>query len=395
MSGLQDKIDNIEETLKSYEAEIPVIVEKGIDIDNILINEQFIDEKYNESLKNELLNNIKSCISDQLKTLVRTQISELRSELMNVLLAERFNNDENFMFQDPNYGLIRHMEKEIEFLRSQAKEKDIIIREITTKSLLHINEKNIHCKCINDNTFKQQIPEEIKNSDTITKDNDIENSINIEAIIEDSTAFKNVTKRKDNKSNENKILHNNNIAKPTSSSNNTDVNNIKENNPIVYIIGDSIIKDLKGWKMSQQTNNTSKIIVKSFPGATTDDMQAYIQPSVKQSPNEAIIHIGTNDLKSTKQPKLISKKIIDIANKFDMEKTTVKISALTPRGDQFSKKVAQVNECLKKDCGERNLCFIEHVNINSSIHLNRSNVHLNKNGTKAICRNFLKFIKKK
>ena len=83
------------------------------------------------------------------------------------------------MFQDPNYGLIRHMEKEIEFLRSQAKEKDIIIREITTRSLLHINEKNIHCKSINDNTFKQQIPEEIKNSDTITKDNDIENSINI------------------------------------------------------------------------------------------------------------------------------------------------------------------------------------------------------------------------
>ena len=53
------------------------------------------------------------------------------------------------------------------------------------------------------------------------------------------------------------------------------MSNIKENNPIVYIIGDSIIKDLKGWKMSQQTNNTSKIIVKSFPGAATDDMQAY------------------------------------------------------------------------------------------------------------------------
>ena len=147
--------------------------------------------------------------------------------------------------------------------------------------------------------------------------------------------------------------------------------------------------------MSQQTKNTSKIIVKSFPGATTDDMQPYIQPLVKQSPNEAIVDIGTNDLKSTKQPELISKKIIDIANKFDMEKTTVKISALTARGDQFSKKVAQVNECLKTDCGEKNLCFIEHENINSLILLNRSNVHLNKNGTKPICRNFLKLIKKK
>ena len=78
-----------------------------------------------------------------------------------------------------------------------------------------------------------------------------------------------------------------------------------------------------------------------------------------------------------------------------MEKATVKIFALTPRGDQLFNKVVQVNECLKKDCGERNLCFIEHENINSSIYLNRSNVHLNKNGTKAICRNFLKFIKKK
>ena len=54
MSGLQDKIDNIEETLKSYEAEVSVIVEKGIDIDNNLINEQFIDEKvlYFRSVKN-------------------------------------------------------------------------------------------------------------------------------------------------------------------------------------------------------------------------------------------------------------------------------------------------------------------------------------------------------
>ena len=49
-------------------------------------------------------------------------------------------------------------------------------------------------------------------------------------------------------------------------------------NPQVTVIsGDSIVKEVKGWELSDENN---KVVTKQFSGATTDDMKSYIQPTI-------------------------------------------------------------------------------------------------------------------
>ena len=46
---------------------------------------------------------------------------------------------------------------------------------------------------------------------------------------------------------------------------------------MTVIFGDSLIKDMKGWELSDESN---EVVTKHFCGATTNDMKTYIQPSV-------------------------------------------------------------------------------------------------------------------
>ena len=55
-----------------------------------------------------------------------------------------------------------------------------------------------------------------------------------------------------------------------------------------------------------------RIVVKSFSGATTNDMRSYIQPTLKNSPERICLHIGTNHLKN-KEPREVADAIVDLA----------------------------------------------------------------------------------
>ena len=57
-----------------------------------------------------------------------------------------------------------------------------------------------------------------------------------------------------------------------------------------------VVKGLHGWMMSR----AKKVKVQSFPGATSGDMDHYLQPIISRSPDHVILHIGTNDLSSSK-----------------------------------------------------------------------------------------------
>ena len=65
--------------------------------------------------------------------------------------------------------------------------------------------------------------------------------------------------------------------------------------PVTVILGDSIVKDVKGRKLSDEKN---KVVVKHFVGAKTKDVESCIIPNLKQNPETIIIHPGTNGLKS-------------------------------------------------------------------------------------------------
>ena len=73
--------------------------------------------------------------------------------------------------------------------------------------------------------------------------------------------------------------------------------------PVTVILGDSIVKDMKGWKLSDDKN-------KHFSGAKTKDMESYIIPTLEQNPETIIIHSGTNDLKNESSPKEITHNIL-------------------------------------------------------------------------------------
>ena len=53
------------------------------------------------------------------------------------------------------------------------------------------------------------------------------------------------------------------------------------------------MQHVHGWELS----NKDKVVVKSFSGATTEDMEDYGKPIILKEPENLILHVGTNDLK--------------------------------------------------------------------------------------------------
>ena len=148
----------------------------------------------------------------------------------------------------------------------------------------------------------------------------------------------------------------------------------------VVVAGDSIIKHVKGWELS---NNKQNVAVKSFSGATVEDMNDFLRPTIRRQPDNLVIHVGTNDIRSS-TPQNISDEVTKVAQLFKQEsrKTEIIISSLIIRSDspELANKVKDTNVALKLKCAENNWSFIDNSNINC-LHLNRRGLHLNHEGT--------------
>ena len=103
-------------------------------------------------------------------------------------------------------------------------------------------------------------------------------------------------------------------------------------NHITSILGDSMVKDVKGWEISDEQH---KVVVKSFSGATTKHMETYVKPSLEQSPDSIVLHCGTNDLKKIKEPQQIARNVINLAVSMKSDSNQVLLSGLVPRKDNF------------------------------------------------------------
>ena len=159
------------------------------------------------------------------------------------------------------------------------------------------------------------------------------------------------------------------------------------------IIGDSTLKNVEGWRIGRNTR--TRTTIKSFPGAAVADCYHYFKPPLDSKPDEVIIHVGANDLK-TNSARSTAESIVDLASWTASERptTTISISEVTTREDQdgLGGKVKEVNKILKKFCRQNEWQLISHNNIDESC-LNRSKLHLNKKGTGLIAANFIKHIK--
>lgn len=157
----------------------------------------------------------------------------------------------------------------------------------------------------------------------------------------------------------------------------------------VIICGDSIINGIEGNGLSSKTHKTT---VKSFSGASSDDMVDFIKPLAKKEAHNLIIHIGTNDI----QNNIDTIKNIDTITQYikkTSSNTRIAISSICIREDKNNilKKVSSINKSLEEFCRKNNVDFIKNSNIDSS-HLSRKKLHLNDRGTSNLAKNFKKYI---
>ena len=156
------------------------------------------------------------------------------------------------------------------------------------------------------------------------------------------------------------------------------------------ILGDSIIKYVKGYTISSSLDNC-KVYVKDFPGARVRCMQDYVRPTLRKNPDH-VIHIGTNDLASNTPAEKVAESIIDLVSTLKSDSYSAAISSITASDDKHRNKVAQVNQYLKWLCQENNSELINHENTITERDLNGSKLHLNKRGTTILSNNFTEAI---
>ena len=80
---------------------------------------------------------------------------------------------------------------------------------------------------------------------------------------------------------------------------------------VSIILGKSIVQRVHEPSLSKKVGH--RAVVKPFPGATFEDMESYVKPTLTKSPTRIIIHAGTNDLK-LRRPHEIADTLVGVAH---------------------------------------------------------------------------------
>ena len=99
------------------------------------------------------------------------------------------------------------------------------------------------------------------------------------------------------------------FVKRNRSNNNNGNNKIKKN---VYILGDSIVRNLNGYLLTKNIRHKHLIKVRSFSMAKINCMTDHLKPTFRELNPDHILHGGTNDLRTEKTASRIGKATIDL-----------------------------------------------------------------------------------
>ena len=299
-------------------------------INSSKLDEEFIDTKFKEAL-------IKS-ITENITMQIEASLTEILSK------------------DNSNIKLIQHLEGEILYLRKQLEEKNALLLSIIKDCKIR-NVITLECKehkdekrslNANDLTTSQR-NSNIKQNDETTKltnrfsglSNDAEE---IEFI--NDKQEKKVEKRKGK--HRSTVIIGDSMLKGKGKDRSTVIIGDsmlkgKGKDRSTVIIGDSMLKGIGQHKIRNGLGTGEKVYVKSFPGATINDMKSYGIPSKAYNNDVVILHIGTNNLKDAKNAQEIATEIIDIAVEMKSDKNEVMISGIIPRNDKFNGKGIEVN----------------------------------------------------
>jgi len=161
----------------------------------------------------------------------------------------------------------------------------------------------------------------------------------------------------------------------------------------VCIVGDSHIKRLSTSVLQHRVNH-KYVTKKYFDGATSKHIKHYVLPVLHENtPQEIIIHSGTNDIKpNITRPVELAKEIIEIGNvckSFGVK--VIAVSAILPsKEDGHQKIINEVNSMLKDFCDFNGFNFLSNKNITEDI-VSSDKTHLNDIGSRVLEDNFISF----
>ena len=160
----------------------------------------------------------------------------------------------------------------------------------------------------------------------------------------------------------------------------------------VAIYGDSIIKRIKVNEFNKHISGTA--LKKSFPGANCEEINHYIDYSLRNDrPDCVIIHAGTNDLgnkNESKDNKTIANEIMEIARKCKANGVNqIFISGITCRsGFEVTRKLKDINDKVRNMCVQEKFNYICNDEITTDF-LWRDGLHLLDEGTNLLADNFI------
>ena len=165
---------------------------------------------------------------------------------------------------------------------------------------------------------------------------------------------------------------------------NAETSNTKRN---TVVVGDSIIKYVKGWELSDATG---RVRVNSFSGANVQDMRDFIKPILRKNPDKLVLYVGTNDLRYS-EPKAVGDGIANLVLKIEQQCPSIQVavSGIIVRTDDTSvaDRVRETNCMLKSLCNQNDWHFISNSNV-TAVHLNYRGLHLSPSGSVVLQNNY-------
>ena len=300
-------------------------------------------------------------------------------------------NDETVLIRNYEANQLSSLRDEIRALREELQQKDEQIKTLT-------NEKDSYKIT---SLYKTSVIEKNKSNNQSNK-----NNRNIMEVDTTKKQKRDVTHDSNSLKIRTSWPNNNNCANTTDWANDDNKDNdteewekqrkpkVKSTKRSITIVGDSMIKNVQAYKLNKQLKNNEKIYVKSFPGATVEDMWDHVRPTMRRTPDLVVLHAGTNDLRDETADHIASS-IMKLALEIKGDQNDVMVSSIIDRTDseELYQKSVRVNEVLKLECSKYHLHFIDNSNIDGWTNLNGSGLHLNYKGTLALAKNFMESIK--
>ena len=98
--------------------------------------------------------------------------------------------------------------------------------------------------------------------------------------------------------------------------------------PVVFVSGDSMLKNWKGYLMFR----TKSVKIRSFSGASTEETKDFIEPLLHREPSDIVLHVGSNNL-ADHSPNEIIEEMKLLVDMIISRGTVCTVSAIIIRND--------------------------------------------------------------